>query len=94
MQEAVKACVLRKYPNKGVNVAVARRPDLAIVQGAVHCVPLPERPASSVGVQFPVAPQFKSITSANSYGVVVSEVGQTSDGRGFSYELHRCLHLR
>eukprot|EP00903_Cladosiphon_okamuranus_P015919 g14704.t1 len=36
VQEAVKACVLAKYPNNNVNVAVAASPDLAIVQGAAH----------------------------------------------------------
>ncbi|CAM9720781.1 unnamed protein product [Pylaiella littoralis] len=76
VQEAVKACVLQKYPNDSVNVAFATCPDLAIVQGAVHCVPLKQlQPSGGSGGQCSVspAPQFKSIISANSYGVIVSE---------------------
>lgn len=78
VQEAVKASVLRKYPDNSVNLAVPKNPDLAIVQGAAHCVPLQQQPPPGGGVQYPVAPQFKSMVSANSYGIVVAEVGQAS----------------
>lgn len=74
VQEAVKGSVLRKYPNNTVNLAVAKSPDLAIVQGAAHCVPLQQQPPPGGGGQYPVAPQFNSIVSANSYGIVVAEV--------------------
>ncbi|CAM9559388.1 unnamed protein product, partial [Ectocarpus sp. 8 AP-2014] len=76
-QEAVRACVARKYPDRSVEVSIPKSPDLAIVEGAAHFVSAP--PASGAvgpgGQQLPAAPRFAAVTSANSYGIVVSETG-------------------
>lgn len=83
-QEAVRACVARKYPDRSVEVSIPKSPDLAIVEGAAHFVSAP--PASGGvgpgGQQLPAAPRFAAVTSANSYGIVVSEVGRGREGRG------------
>lgn len=72
VQEAVKACLLRKFPDSTINVAVAASPDLAIVQGAAHYVQLEQK-----SLQYPVAPRYGSITAPISYGIMAAEVGQT-----------------
>lgn len=83
-QEAVRACVLHKYPDNSVNVTVSPSPDLAVVQGATHYVPAeqimhPQQHLATPGATAP--PQYNSITSSNSYGILVSNVG---DGQGLN----------
>lgn len=81
-QEAVKACLLNKYPDRSVELAVAASPDLAIVQGAAHYVQVEQKasqkappPGGSLR-QYPEAPRYKSITAPTSYGILIAEVGQ------------------
>ncbi|CAM9486618.1 unnamed protein product, partial [Scytosiphon promiscuus] len=70
-QADVKACVQRKYPDDSVKVIIAKSPDLAIAQGAAHYVRFTqENPVTGP------APQFKSVTSTHSYGILVSDVSQ------------------
>ncbi|CAN0206053.1 unnamed protein product [Scytosiphon promiscuus] len=89
VHEAVKACVLSKYPDNSVNVAVASSPDLAIVQGAGHYVALHQKPRAVIGGRYPAAsgaakptapsppydsvPLFNSITCPNSYGILAAD---------------------
>ena len=91
-QEAIKKTVLSKYPHNNINVAVALSPDLAIVQGAAHYVVL-ERPkaqyptaSGATAPQYPVAPHYGSISSPNSYGILVAHVrereGRAAPSRG------------
>ncbi|CAB1102322.1 unnamed protein product [Ectocarpus sp. CCAP 1310/34] len=77
VQEAVRACVARRYPDGSVQVSIPKSPDLAIVEGAAHFVsaPLPSGAVGLDGQQLPAAPRFAAVTSANSYGIVVSETG-------------------
>lgn len=70
----------RKYPDRSVEVSIPKSPDLAIVEGAAYFVSVP--PASGPGGQLPAPPRFAAVTSANSYGIVVSEVGREGGTRG------------
>ncbi|CAM9721061.1 unnamed protein product [Pylaiella littoralis] len=103
VQAAIKECVLQKYPDNSVSLAVPQSPDLAIVQGAAHCVPLQQRHPSGGNVQhYPVAPQFQSIVSAISYGILVAEDnGNTSPSifdpffvKGRSYAMNAMVRRR
>eukprot|EP00752_Nemacystus_decipiens_P005431 g4922.t1 len=79
VQEAVKACVFKKYPDNSVNVAVAASPDLAIVQGAANYVQIKRKPASSSlggnAMNYPTAAQWNKIVAPTSYGILVTEAG-------------------
>ncbi|CAN0524035.1 unnamed protein product, partial [Ectocarpus sp. 12 AP-2014] len=77
VQEAVRACVARKYPDRSVEVSIPKSPDLAIVEGAAHffSAPPPSGAVGHGGQQLPAVPRFAAVTSANSYGIVVSETG-------------------
>eukprot|EP00752_Nemacystus_decipiens_P005430 g4921.t1 len=84
VQEVVKTCLRKKYPDNSVNMVVAPSPDLAIVQGAAHYAPMQQAPPPVPledgapppygAVETYPTPEYNAITAPNSYGILAAEV--------------------